>query len=180
MTYRKSAVELTDRERDAFIDAVKGLKTLTVQARDGVNTISRYDQFVAIHLGVTARFRGSMTLTNNWIGDGGHGNAAFLAWHRQFLRQFELALQEIKPEVSLPYWDWTQHDTTDNILFQDNFMGPNGGVGGNGGGEVLSGHFAGTSGWSVDARLHIGSLLDQQGNLLVSPPNTNGGTVSHP
>ena len=36
-----------------------------------------------------------------------HGWEMFLAWHRMFLYSFEQALQDINPDVTLPYWDWT-------------------------------------------------------------------------
>merc|ERR1719481_1038727 len=31
----------------------------------------------------------------------------FLTWHRLFVYQMEQALQEIDPDVTIPYWDWT-------------------------------------------------------------------------
>ena len=37
-----------------------------------------------------------------------HRGPAFLPWHRQELREFELALQGQVPGVTLPYWDWAQ------------------------------------------------------------------------
>lgn len=36
-----------------------------------------------------------------------HGWEQFLPWHRAYLYKFELALQQIVPDVTLPYWDWT-------------------------------------------------------------------------
>ncbi|HEY5814892.1 MAG TPA: tyrosinase family protein [Solirubrobacterales bacterium] len=35
-----------------------------------------------------------------------HSNQLFLPWHRGYLYHFELALQEIDSEVTLPWWDW--------------------------------------------------------------------------
>jgi tyrosinase len=35
-----------------------------------------------------------------------HGDARFLPWHRAYLYYFELALQDIDTDVTLPWWDW--------------------------------------------------------------------------
>jgi tyrosinase len=35
-----------------------------------------------------------------------HGSPLFLPWHRGYLYHFELALQEIDPDVTLPWWNW--------------------------------------------------------------------------
>ncbi|KAI9503894.1 hypothetical protein BX070DRAFT_223044 [Coemansia spiralis] len=35
-----------------------------------------------------------------------HGNDQFFAWHRRFLRHFEVLMQDIDPDVVLPYWNW--------------------------------------------------------------------------
>jgi tyrosinase len=35
-----------------------------------------------------------------------HGDARFLPWHRAYLYFFELALQDIDRDVTLPWWDW--------------------------------------------------------------------------
>jgi tyrosinase len=35
-----------------------------------------------------------------------HHEPLFLPWHRGYLYFFELALQEIDPAVTLPWWDW--------------------------------------------------------------------------
>lgn len=37
-----------------------------------------------------------------------HGWEEFLTWHRAYLYNFELQLQEIDPTITLPYWDWPQ------------------------------------------------------------------------
>jgi tyrosinase len=37
-----------------------------------------------------------------------HGTLRFLPWHRIYLLIFEQALRSIHPDVSIPYWDWTQ------------------------------------------------------------------------
>lgn len=35
-----------------------------------------------------------------------HHNKYFLPWHRGYLYHFELALQEVDPEVTVPWWNW--------------------------------------------------------------------------
>jgi hypothetical protein len=37
-----------------------------------------------------------------------HTNDRLLPWHRIFLLQLEIALRALHPDVSIPYWDWTQ------------------------------------------------------------------------
>jgi len=37
-----------------------------------------------------------------------HTNDRLLPWHRIFLLQFEQLLRAVHPDVTLPYWDWTQ------------------------------------------------------------------------
>jgi tyrosinase len=37
-----------------------------------------------------------------------HHTLRFLPWHRIFLAHLERALRSIHPDVSIPYWDWTQ------------------------------------------------------------------------
>ena len=37
-----------------------------------------------------------------------HHTLRFLPWHRIFLVKLEQALRSIHPDVSIPYWDWTQ------------------------------------------------------------------------
>lgn len=36
-----------------------------------------------------------------------HGRRFFLPWHRAYLYRFELALRDLEPGVTLPWWDWT-------------------------------------------------------------------------
>lgn len=46
-----------------------------------------------------------------WGGWCNHGNVLFATWHRAYCRYIELALQTIVPDVGLPYFDETSHDT---------------------------------------------------------------------
>lgn len=36
-----------------------------------------------------------------------HGWERFLPWHRAYLYEFEQAMQDVCPGVTMPYWDWT-------------------------------------------------------------------------
>ncbi|CAI2352169.1 unnamed protein product [Caenorhabditis sp. 36 PRJEB53466] len=70
---------------------------------------------------------------------GAHWGPAFLPWHREFLRQFEIALQTEVPSVTLPFWDSTLDqglpDEADSVLWTDELLG-------NGNGYVKTGPFA--------------------------------------
>ena len=166
MGIRKNAAHLTATERDNFLRAVLTLKnTIANPAAPAAQQISIFDQFVAVHL---------YTLSINAPGGGGpinmgHNESAFCPWHRYYLLEFEQALQAVDPSVTLPYWDWTDHTAVQTIIFQSNFMGPNGGVGGVGGGNIQSGYFAfnapavlpvwwpvGLAGWRVKSQLQQG------------------------
>jgi tyrosinase len=79
---RKDQATLTDTARGRFLCA------LNVLNQNGV-----FGQLVDIH--------GDMSHMM-------HGNPRFLPWHRIYLLKFEQALQSIHPDVTIPYWDWTQ------------------------------------------------------------------------
>jgi hypothetical protein len=170
MKIRKNALYLTTAERDKFLEAALILKnTIANPGAPVAQRISLYDQFVATHLYVVnLTVPGSGTPKNV-----GHKNAGFCAWHRYYLLRFEQALQSAvgDPNLMLPYWDWTDHTGSQNIIFQNNFMGPNGGAGGSGGGDVQSGYFAfnapgvlpawwpsGLPGWRLRPSLTTGTL----------------------
>lgn len=126
MGTRKNQSTLTAAEKAAFVAAVKALKAN-----------GSYDVFVAQHR--TAFLAG--------VNDPAHGGPAFLPWHREYLRRFERALQQIDPSVSIPYWDWTVDSTTNASIWNANFMGGNGT---GPGGRVMTGPFAFSTGeWTL-------------------------------
>jgi tyrosinase len=62
-----------------------------------------------------------------------HFNVApFFPFHRKFIREFEKALQQFEPEVTLPYWDWTLDADAPHLspVFTPGYFGGNGGAGG--------------------------------------------------
>jgi tyrosinase len=151
---RKRVSDLTAAEKKAFINALKVLKTTIPRGSE----ISLYDQLVLEHV---------LTMGFEWFGgskgaakvDPAHGMPAFLPWHRQFLRQFEQALQNIDATVTVPYWDWTDPKELEVIL-QNDFLGPSGqgetveipGAGSFKGGTVSSGLF---TNWTLNEKLHF-------------------------
>ena len=121
-TLRKDVKDLTPAEKAEFVAAVLASK----QARSPWNSrISYYDQFVAWH---RQAFRCSIAWEQgrNWAG-AAHNSPTFLPWHRQFLDLFEKMLREVSgnPRLALPYWDWTDPEST-AAVFADDFMGGNG------------------------------------------------------
>jgi tyrosinase len=86
MALRKDQVDLTAAEKIRFINAVLALKA---EIKPG-NTLSTYDVFVKIHDDAMAA-------------DTAHRGPAFLAWHREYLRRFELELQRISVPFN-PSW----------------------------------------------------------------------------
>ena len=116
MDVRKSAIDLTNDERDRFLEAIIRLKH--IPAPDAPSGVSVYDMFVALHGAVM----GVVPPGDNEPVNYGHWNIGFCPWHRQYLRQFELALQEQVDGVTLPYWDWTDHPDAINFLFTPEFL----------------------------------------------------------
>jgi hypothetical protein len=78
---RKDQAKLSETERGRFLCALYTL----------INN-GTYGQLVAIHAQTHYQ----------------HGTQRFLPWHRVYLLIFEQALQSIHPDVTIPYWDWTQ------------------------------------------------------------------------
>ncbi|NJL19907.1 MAG: tyrosinase family protein [Leptolyngbyaceae cyanobacterium SM1_3_5] len=150
---RKSVTRLTLTEKTAFRNALKTIKN-TIPAG---SQISIYDQFVVQHI-LTMGFRKSLGASGAAQGNPAHSYPAFLPWHRQFLRQFEIELQKVDPSVTIPYWDWTDPNAL-NVILQEDFLG------GNGEGESIelsSGKFTGGAvnsnfftDWKLDETIHF-------------------------
>ena len=157
MKIRKNAARMSIAEKTKFVDALKKLKAKQVTAPDG-SKISLYDTYVAVHLGVT-QLEKNGTLLPGTARNGGHNNAAFLSWHREFIRRIEEDLQLVSndPSLTIPFWDWTDHNATMNDIFVNNFMGGDGtGQWEGQGKKVDPAHpFSKQNGWPIDPRVHI-------------------------
>ena len=110
---RKNQSTLTTTEKARFVAAVLALKAS-----------GKYDDYVQQHM--------------NFMSSA-HRAPAFLPWHREFLRRFELDLRAIDSSVTLPYWDWTVDNSPTSTIWANDFMGPNGRPSD---GQVMSGPFA--------------------------------------
>lgn len=157
MIIRKSPRDMSEDERNAFIKAIVTLKNNMEQLADNT-TIGRYDQHVAIHLGVTGRFRNGSPMNFNDL-DGGHGGPGFLPWHREYLLRIEQDLQSASgnPNLSIPYWDWTDVTTTFDIIFTDEFLGQ---YDNSGQIEVTNAKFAINDQWKLDQRVAMPMIID--------------------
>lgn len=111
---RKAAEDLSAEERRDFTDAVLELKK-TPSPFKGYRRFSYYDTFVKWHKDAFVCDQQTAHMGPN-----------FLPWHRHFLALFEQALTKAagKP-VAIPYWDWTDPEST-NAVFRDDFMGGDG------------------------------------------------------
>ncbi len=166
---RKNVVDLTSEEKDAFVNALVTLKNTVPEG----SKVSIYDQFVATHVGAMGLM--SKHAQGPAAGhDGAHESSILLPFHREFISRFEKALQSVDPDVTLPYWDWTNPKALD-VIFKDDFLGPNGkgrtikipGVGSFEGGPVMSSAFSEANGWVVNPDLHLKPSEESMGTSLL-------------
>ena len=113
---RPAAQDLSAAQRKTFTDAVLKLKEMPSPFK-GYEKLSYYDTFVQWHKDAF-----------NCDEQTAHMGPNFLPWHRHFVLLFEEALAKAAGEdVPIPYWDWTDPEST-NAVFRDDFMGGNGDV----------------------------------------------------
>lgn len=167
MGMRKDLTTLSSDEKNAFVNAVIELK------QSGA-----YDKYVEEHNDAMAYATTvSGEIPHPGIRNSAHRGPAFFPWHREFLRRFEIALQEIDSSVSLPYWDWTAdselEDPTTAAIWSDDFMGGNGDP--NDDWRVQSGPFSYNGGnWPIRPDLNGPALRRQLGVIYEKLP-----TLSH-
>ena len=128
---RRTLSDIPDHMKSEYVDALHVLK------RNGT-----YDRYVQMHLDNQQEV---------------HMGPAFLAWHREFLRRFELDLQQAanNPLLGLPYWDWALDSPPRpgfSSIWDPAFMGPNGQ---DPDGQVMDGSFAYNKGnWTLNVRIN--------------------------
>jgi uncharacterized protein YegL len=144
MRCRKNVKDLTAAEKAKFIEAVLALKNATpsqIPAATTAGATSRWDDYVWLHRQVM---------------HGAHRGAAFLPWHREFLRIVEQDMRNAvsDPNLTIPYWDWTtaRSSADPGWPFTDDFMG---GLGEAGTRIVRTGPFRTNADGSSAWMLHI-------------------------
>jgi tyrosinase len=129
---RKDQSEMNNNEKANFVNAVLTFKRKPSQMYPPSQ--NRYDDYVLIHS--VAMMQMGM---NHYAHMQAHQGPAFLPWHREFIRRFELDLQAIDSRVTLPYWDWTKDNSEQSSIWMPEFMGGNGRESD---GRVMDGPFA--------------------------------------
>jgi len=72
-----------------------------------------------------AQFSSTGTVLNpGW----GHFDSAFFPWHRELLYRFEQDLRSVRPNVTIPYWDWSRARSAGSAgrPFTHDFIGEDG------------------------------------------------------
>ena len=92
MSQRKNAHTISAADSNRYKNAINTMLA---------DVTNPYGQLVAIH--------GDMS--HDMHGMDATGAQRFLPWHRDFLLQFEKALQKIDAAAFVPYWDWTVNRT---------------------------------------------------------------------
>ncbi len=150
MAVRKSIAAMTSAERTAFANALRQLKTTSVNGRN-------YNWYIDQHITYFAR-------TNDNISHA-HQSPSFFPWHREYLRLLELDMQTVTgdPNIFMPYWDWT----TSASPFTSDFCGAitNG--------SVNSGNFSPNWGWSLYRSSISTNFLQRRLGQGASRPSSN-------
>jgi hypothetical protein len=88
--------KMSNEDRKSFTDAIMCLKQTptTVDTSSMPGVLSRYDEYVATHINMTMNI---------------HVTADFLAWHRNYIWEWENDLINTCGYTgNLPYWDWAR------------------------------------------------------------------------
>ncbi|KAM0694986.1 hypothetical protein Q7P36_005342 [Cladosporium allicinum] len=89
--------KMSNEDRKSFTDAIMCLKQTPASAEGsatGPGVLSRYDEYVATHINMTMNI---------------HVTADFLAWHRNYIWEWENDLINTCGYTgNLPYWDWAR------------------------------------------------------------------------
>ncbi|KAJ3045383.1 hypothetical protein HDV00_010253 [Rhizophlyctis rosea] len=110
---RKEFREYSEADREKYVLALKCLRSKPSRLRKAIKSPSAYDDFVYSHWKALMQ---------------AHNTAAFLPWHRVFIRALEEALKTCGWKKPLPYWDWS-HDSQapeKSLIWKRQYFGGNG------------------------------------------------------
>jgi len=154
---RKNANNLTASERSRFLFAWRNFRNQL-----GTNFL----EFQEMHRFVST------------AGDEGHGQPAFLPWHRAMLLHVERELQKIDPSVALHYWNW---DAAAPNVFTQNFMGAaDTSVGAFGIAEPIFAVTNPLNGWNTDLPFSGGELRRNGADHTLAPAAFVFKPLDHP
>ena len=133
---RKNILSMNDSEKQDFVDLIKNVKSssrsgyvvpirepVTTNPRESFVEISLYNIFATFHFNSIrdqdnkeCDFCKSNT-ADCQVPDFAHQGPTFLTWHRAYMLYVETELQRFtnNPTFSLPYWDWTDQNTSEEI-----------------------------------------------------------------
>ena len=103
---RKDYREFTTTERQAFLTAFNTLWQQNIPNTVELYRIVHSNLFDSIH------------------DSGDDAQNPFLPWHREFLRQFELYLKNVDLDVTIPYWNWIEDQSTSAAIWGSSWLGP--------------------------------------------------------
>ncbi len=83
---RKPWREMTEDEKTSFVNALNAVSP------SFVSNMANEHMRLAFEFGSNAHI---------------HNSNVFLPWHRVFIHHLEEELKKVNPNISLPYWDWT-------------------------------------------------------------------------
>lgn len=112
---RKNHLELTETEKINLVNGLYQLRTGPDLINDLSNFHGNYFSFdntldpdgLSIHLNLPDRPE----------------NDIFFPWHRMMVFELEQALQDLNPNISVPYWDSSADQSVNSSLWDENFLG---------------------------------------------------------
>ena len=84
---RKEIRDLSNKEIEEFVNGFKALNKKIIKDKTLLDDLALFHKKYAFNI---------------------HFTPVFLPWHREFIRELEKELEDINPNITLPYWDWTK------------------------------------------------------------------------